>query len=53
MKKDDDILKYFKPNLKDARRRTKKVTEMTSFEIDSKYLGLGNHKKYLIQTYGC
>ena len=53
MKKDEDILKYLQPSLEDARRRTRKVTKMTSFELDEEYLNLGNNKKYLIQTYGC
>lgn len=51
--KDIDVSKYFKPNLKDARRRSRKEAEQIIFEIENRHLNLGYNKKYFIQTYGC
>ncbi|MDY0277053.1 MAG: tRNA (N6-isopentenyl adenosine(37)-C2)-methylthiotransferase MiaB [Acholeplasma sp.] len=51
--KDVDVTKYFKPNLKDARRRTRNETSQESFQIEEKHLNIGYGKKYYIQTYGC
>ena len=53
MKKDDTKLDHLFPTFKDARKRTKSEVENIEFELDPKYLNLGNGKKYLIQTYGC
>jgi len=41
------------PSIDDARRRDKEVSKVVEYSIDSKYLGLGNNKKYFIKTHGC
>jgi len=51
--KDIDVSKYFKPNLKQARRRTRNETETLEFKIEDKHLLLGHGRKYYIQTFGC
>lgn len=48
-----DVTKYFKPNLKDARRRTRNEVSEISFEIENNQLNVGYGKKYIIQTFGC
>lgn len=48
-----DIEKYFKPNLKDARKRGKSDVDHIEFELSEKHVGIGNHKTYKIDTYGC
>ncbi|MCK9235914.1 MAG: tRNA (N6-isopentenyl adenosine(37)-C2)-methylthiotransferase MiaB [Acholeplasmataceae bacterium] len=53
MNKDIDIKKYFRPDLKEARKRTKKMIEQVDFDLATSYQHLGLHKTYLIQTYGC
>lgn len=47
------IAKFVVPSLKDARKRITKDTKHIYFELDSKYLGLGEGKKYHLKTYGC
>ncbi len=53
MNKDIDIEKYFRPDLKEARKRTKKMIEQVDFDLATSYQHIGLHKTYLIQTYGC
>lgn len=53
MKKRINIDKYFKkPSLRDARMRKGSVSYM-DFELEEDHLGIGEGKKYRIQTYGC
>ncbi len=49
---DIDVSKYFKPNLKDARKR-KGEAEYIDFSFDSSYFNIGKGLNYRIQTYGC
>ena len=48
MKKD-----YILPNLDNARKRDKEVSNTLIFSIDDKYKGLGDNKKYYVITHGC
>ena len=48
-----DIDKYFKPNLKQARKRTKADIEHKDYQLDERLQKLGLGKFYKIQTYGC
>lgn len=48
-----DIEKYFKPNLKKARKRTKQTIEEVKFQLSADYQAIGQHKTYQIHTYGC
>lgn len=48
-----NVEKYFKPDLKKARKRSKDDTETLSFEIDENAKNIGAGKRYKIQTYGC
>ena len=48
MKKD-----YILPNLDNARKRDKNLSERLVFEIDEKYKNLGKEKKYFVITHGC
>ena len=53
MKKRINIDKYFKkPSLRDARMRKGSVS-YRDFELEEEHLGIGEGKKYRIQTYGC
>ena len=45
--------KYFAPSLLEARKRMKRNVEKIQYELDDKYIGLGNGKKYMVKTYGC
>ena len=45
--------KYFAPSLLEARKRMKRNVENIKYELDDKYIGLGNGKKYMVKTYGC
>lgn len=45
--------KYFAPSLVEARKRMKRNVLNIKFEIDEKYIGLGNNKTYMVKTYGC
>ena len=47
------IDKYFKPNLKDARKRHKSDVHELKFELKESHQKLGLHKTYQIHTYGC
>lgn len=48
-----DYSKYFAPSIRDARKRINKDTNKVEYDLDDKYIGLGNDKTYLIKTYGC
>lgn len=48
-----DIERYFKPDLKKARKRSKGAIEEVDFNLPSRYKNLGNNRTYLIQSYGC
>ncbi len=48
-----EIDKYFKPNLKQARKRTKADIEHKDFELSERLQKIGIGKFYKIQTYGC
>ena len=52
MKKQVDIEKYFKPSLRQARKRSRDIAEEVQFKIDDT-LKIGHNKTYHIQTYGC
>lgn len=54
-----DYSKYFQtvyrpPSLKDARRRGKEeIKYHDDFDIDERFKGMGNGRKFYIRTYGC
>jgi tRNA-2-methylthio-N6-dimethylallyladenosine synthase len=48
-----DIDKYFKPNLKDARKRHKSDVHELQFELKESLENIGYLKTYQIHTYGC
>lgn len=48
MKKD-----YILPNLDNARKRDKNISNTLIFNIDEKYSDLGKNKKYFVITHGC
>ena len=48
MKKD-----YLLPNLENARKRDKEVSDTLIFSVDDKYKDLGKGKKYYVITHGC
>jgi tRNA-2-methylthio-N6-dimethylallyladenosine synthase len=50
---DIDIEKYFKPSLKQARKRIETKTDEIKFELFEKHQKLGHNKTYDIHTYGC
>ncbi len=50
---DINVEKYFKPDLKKARKRSKNMIEEVAFNLPSRYQALGNNRTYLIQSYGC
>lgn len=50
---DIDIDKYFKPDLKKARKRSKNSIEEVAFNMPDRYQKLGLTRTYLIQSYGC
>jgi tRNA-2-methylthio-N6-dimethylallyladenosine synthase len=50
---DIDISKYFTPNMKDARRRSKRIPESVLFDFPAEAIGIGEGKTYKIDTYGC
>lgn len=47
-----DVERFLKPSLRDAKKRTKEI-EYLSYKLDEKYLGFGQGKNYLIETFGC
>ena len=48
-----NVEKYFKPDLRKARKRLTKETETILYELNPKYENLGKGKTYHILTYGC
>ncbi|TNF09297.1 MAG: tRNA (N6-isopentenyl adenosine(37)-C2)-methylthiotransferase MiaB [Bacillota bacterium] len=48
-----DLDKYFKPDLNQARKRSKKTIEELSFNLSDAHQKIGVNKTYLIHTYGC
>ena len=42
-----------KPNMLEAKKRTKNKVEIKNYSLDSKYKDMGKGKKYFIRTYGC
>jgi tRNA-2-methylthio-N6-dimethylallyladenosine synthase len=48
-----DLDKYFKPDLNQARKRSKKTIEELSFNLSDAHHKIGVNKTYLIHTYGC
>ncbi|MFS0875454.1 tRNA (N6-isopentenyl adenosine(37)-C2)-methylthiotransferase MiaB [Solibacillus isronensis] len=58
-KEEKDYSKYFEkvftaPSLKDAKKRGKEeVKYHKDFDIEEKYLGMGQDRKFYIRTYGC
>lgn len=48
-----DVDKYFKPNLNQARRRSKRAIEEVSFSLMDAHRKIGINKTYFIHTYGC
>ena len=50
---DIDVSKYFKPNLNEARKRSRKDVPHDQFHLDEQLKTIGHGKKYLIDTYGC
>ncbi len=48
-----DLSKYFKPNLKQARKRTGNTIEEVKFNLSDAYQKIGVNKTYMIHTYGC
>ncbi len=48
-----DLSKYFKPDLNQARKRSKKTVEELKFQLDDAHEKIGLGKTYKIDTYGC
>ena len=48
-----DIDKYFKPDLKKARKRSQKEIAELQFNLNDAHAKIGMHKTYQIHTYGC
>lgn len=48
-----DVSKYFKPNLNEARKRSRKDVAHDHFHLEENLKIIGHNKKYLIDTYGC
>jgi tRNA-2-methylthio-N6-dimethylallyladenosine synthase len=48
-----DIEKYFKPDLNQARKRSKKAIEELQFNLSDAHYKIGVDKTYMIDTYGC
>jgi len=48
-----DIEKYFKPDLNQARKRSKKAIEELQFSLSDAHYKIGVDKTYMIDTYGC
>ncbi len=42
-----------KPNMLEAKKRTKNKVEVKDYVLDSKFENMGKNKKYFIRTYGC
>ncbi len=50
---EEELLKYFRPDLNQARRRTFEKTESTVFLLDPELKYLGYLKKFMVSTHGC
>ena len=50
---DIDIERYFKPDLKKARKRSKDSIDEVAFHMPDRYQQLGLTRTYSIQSYGC
>lgn len=50
---EEELLKYFRPDLNQARRRTFEKTESTVFLLDPELKQLGYLKKFMVSTHGC
>ena len=48
-----DVEKYFKPDLNQARKRSKKAIEELQFNLSDAHYKIGVDKTYMIDTYGC
>lgn len=48
-----DFDKYFKPDLTQARKRSKKQVEEVQFHMSEQAAQIGHGKTYKIDTYGC
>jgi len=48
-----DIDKYFKPDLNQARKRSKNTIEELTFDLADAHAKIGVDKTYMIHTYGC
>lgn len=45
--------RYLVPSLRDAKKRINRQTVIHKFDLEEKYVGLGNGKTYFLKTYGC
>ena len=50
---EEELLKYFRPDLNKARRRTFEKTESTVFLLDPELKHFGYLKKFMVSTHGC
>ncbi|MBN2299854.1 MAG: tRNA (N6-isopentenyl adenosine(37)-C2)-methylthiotransferase MiaB [Acholeplasmataceae bacterium] len=48
-----DVSKYFKPDLKKARKRSGNTIKEVQFGLSDAYQKIGVNKTYMIHTYGC
>lgn len=48
-----DVEKYFKPDLNQARKRSRKEIEELQFNLSDAHYKIGIDKTYMIHTYGC
>ena len=48
-----DVNKYFKPDLKKARKRSSNKIEELQFQLSDAHQKIGINKTYMIHTYGC
>ena len=48
-----DVEKYFKPDLNQARKRSRKQIEELQFNLSDAHYKIGVDKTYMIHTYGC
>lgn len=50
---DIDLEKYFKPDLKKARKRSEQAIESLHFQLSDAHQKIGVNSTYMIHTYGC
>jgi tRNA-2-methylthio-N6-dimethylallyladenosine synthase len=48
-----DLDKYFKPDLNQARKRSKNTIEELKFDLSDAHYKIGIGKTYMVQTFGC